>query len=70
MTLCTVPNGQIALLDARDGNVVRVLADAKNYEGSNIVYSECGGFVIDGFWDGVHLRAVFLHLDHGTLDFS
>src|SRR5690349_17214543 len=36
--------GQIALLDAQTGELLRMLDEAKDNEGSNIVYSSCGEY--------------------------
>lgn len=44
--------GQIALLDAQDGRLVRLLDSANGNEGSNILYSLCGEYVVDGSWNG------------------
>lgn len=44
--------GQIALLDADDGMLIRLLESAKGNEGSNILHSLCGEFVVDGSWNG------------------
>lgn len=45
-------SGQIALLDADDGTLVRMLDDTKSNEGSNILYSSCGSKLVDGSWNG------------------
>jgi WD40 repeat protein len=44
--------GTIALLDAQDGMLICFLDSAKGNEGSNIVYSSCGEYVVDGSWSG------------------
>lgn len=44
--------GKIALIDAQDGELVRMLDSTKDNEGSNIMYSSCGGYVVDGSWKG------------------
>jgi WD40 repeat protein len=44
--------GQIALLDADQGKLIRMLAQPKRNEGSNILYSPCGEYVVDGSWTG------------------
>lgn len=45
--------GQIALLDAADGTLIRTLNQEKESEGSNIVFSACGAYIIDGSWNGL-----------------
>lgn len=45
-------SGTIALLDAQDGMLVRLLDPAKGNEGSNIAYSSCGEYIVDGSWNG------------------
>jgi WD40 repeat protein len=45
-------SGKIVVLDAQDGGLLQILDDAKDNEGSNIVYSACGDFVVDGSWNG------------------
>lgn len=44
--------GQIALIAAEDGMLIRLLESAKENEGSNILYSSCGEYVVDGSWNG------------------
>jgi len=44
--------GQIALLAASDGMLIRLLEPAKGNEGSNILHSSCGEYVVDGSWNG------------------
>lgn len=44
--------GEIALLDATDGKLVRKLARATNEAGSNIAFCPTGEYVIDGSWNG------------------
>jgi hypothetical protein len=43
--------GRIALLHAQDGAVVCFL-DSTGNQGSNILYSSCGEYVVDGSWCG------------------
>jgi WD40 repeat protein len=44
--------GTIALLDALDGALVCFLDPTKHNVGSNIVYSSCGEYLVDGSWNG------------------
>jgi WD40 repeat protein len=44
--------GKIALLDAQDGALICFLDSVKGNEGSNILYSSCGEYVVDGSWGG------------------
>jgi WD40 repeat protein len=44
--------GQIALIAPQDGALVRMLDATKENEGSNIMYSRCGEYVVDGSWGG------------------
>ena len=44
--------GKIALLDAQDGALVCFLDSATGNAGSNILYSSCGEYVVDGSWGG------------------
>jgi len=45
--------GQIALLDVSDGRLVRMLNQDGENEGSNIVHSACGNYLVDGSWNGM-----------------
>jgi len=47
--------GKIVVLDVADGSVVVNFQDLDDGEGSNIVYSQQGDFLVDGSWSG-HLR--------------
>lgn len=44
--------GTIALLDAQNGMLVSFLDPEKGNEGSNILYSFCGKYIVDGSWSG------------------
>lgn len=44
--------GKIALLDTQDGALICFLDSVKGNEGSNILYSSCGEYVVDGSWSG------------------
>lgn len=44
--------GEIALLDATDGRLVRKLARATSNAGSNIAFCPTGEYVVDGSWTG------------------
>lgn len=44
--------GRIVLLDANDGALLRVLDDARDRDGSNILHSACGDYLVDGSWCG------------------
>jgi WD40 repeat protein len=45
-------SGQIVLISAEDGELLRELGGKERGEGSNIVFSPCGDFVIDASWGG------------------
>jgi len=45
--------GQIALLAANDGKLIRLLDSERGNEGTNISHSSCGEYVVDGSWKGL-----------------
>jgi WD40 repeat protein len=45
--------GQIVVLDAEDGALIRMLDVKENNEGSNVLHSSCGTQVVDGSWSGI-----------------
>lgn len=45
-------SAEIVVLDTEKGEIIRVL-DLGGVEGSNICYSACGEFLVDGSWSGV-----------------
>jgi hypothetical protein len=45
--------GRIAILDAMSGKVQTDFANNEDGEGSNVCFSDCGEYLIDGSWNGV-----------------
>jgi len=45
-------SGQIVIIDARSGRTVIDFKNAADGEGSNLEYSSCGQFIVDGTWNG------------------
>lgn len=46
-------SGRTVILDGMSGEVATDFENDRDGEGSNIVFSSCGDFTIDGGWDGV-----------------
>jgi WD40 repeat protein len=44
--------GSIAIIDSCDGAIVRIFNSKVRNEGSNILYSSCGDYIVDGSWNG------------------
>jgi WD40 repeat protein len=59
---CFSPNGEqlgvkstsgvIALISTKDGTLIRDFNNLTDGEGSNLQFSACGEFIVDGSWDG------------------
>lgn len=45
-------SGRIVIADARSGDTVVDFDNAGDGEGSNLLYSSCGEFIVDGSWGG------------------
>jgi WD40 repeat protein len=46
-------SGQIVVVDARSGQTVVDFKNAADGEGSNLRYSPCGSYIVDGTWSGL-----------------
>ena len=46
-------SGQIVVLDAQSGQTVVDFKNAADGEGSNLQYSPCGSYIVDGTWSGL-----------------
>src|SRR5262245_37551238 len=46
-------SGQIVVLDAQCGQTVVDFENAEDGEGSNLRYSPCGSYIVDGTWSGL-----------------
>ena len=46
-------SGHIVVLSRRTGELLFDFRNSKDGEGSNLLYSECGQFLVDGSWAGV-----------------
>lgn len=58
--------GQIVVINGEDGNTVSDFRNGKDGEGSNLVYSTCGEYLIDGTWNG---RLFVRRADSGKVEF-
>jgi len=45
-------SGQIVIIDAQSGHTVVDFRNAEDGEGSNLQYSSCGAYIVDGTWSG------------------
>jgi WD40 repeat protein len=60
-------SGEIALISTQDGALIRNFRNSDDGEGSNIQYSACGDFIVDGSWEG---RMFVRHASSGKIEFS
>ena len=44
--------GQIAVVDSNNGKVLYDFRNKKDGEGSDLEFSPCGKFIVDGTWEG------------------
>jgi hypothetical protein len=60
-------SGEIAIISTRDGILVRNFRNSADGEGSNIQYSACGEFIVDGSWAG---QLFVRRASSGQIEFS
>jgi WD40 repeat protein len=64
-------SGQIAIISTRDGALIHNFRNSADGEGSNIQYSACGEFIVDGSWEGrVFVRRAVSGKVEFSMDFS
>jgi hypothetical protein len=59
-------SGRIVVIDAQSGRTVVDFNNAADGEGSNILYSSCGSYIVDGAWNG---RLSVRRASSGALEF-
>jgi WD40 repeat protein len=59
-------SGQIVVVDAQSGQIAVDFKNAADGEGSNLQYSSCGSYVVDGTWGG---RLAVRRASTGALEF-
>ncbi len=59
-------SGRIVVVDPEDGGILCDFLNFKDGEGSNILYSPCGEFLIDGTWKG---RLLVRRVNSGKIEF-
>jgi WD40 repeat protein len=60
-------SGMIALISAEDGALIRDFKNVTDGEGSNLRFSACGEFIVDGSWAG---RVLVRRALSGRIEFS
>jgi WD40 repeat protein len=60
-------SGEIAIISTRDGSLIRSFRNSADGEGTNIQYSACGEFIVDGSWAG---KLFVRRASSGQVEFS
>jgi len=59
-------SGRIVIINVEDGSILSDFRNGKDGEGSNLLYSICGEYLIDGTWNG---RLFVRRSDSGRVEF-
>jgi hypothetical protein len=60
-------SGHVVIIDAASGRSVVDFKNSADGEGSNLLYSYCGGYIVDGTWSG---RLSVKNASSGALEFT